>query len=69
MPEAAHLYSSPSTRAKDLAILAMRLASDQSEGRSPRSIQAMYLSRQSARLGASSTSMTSASPVPYPSRR
>jgi hypothetical protein len=28
MPEAARLYSSPLTRVKDLAILAMRLASD-----------------------------------------
>jgi streptogramin lyase len=63
------LYSSPSTRAKDLAILAMRLASDRSEGSSPRSIQAMYLSRQSTPLGAGSTSMTSASLAPYPSRR
>jgi hypothetical protein len=39
MSEAAHLYSSPSTRVKDLAILAMCLASDWSEGSSPRSIE------------------------------
>jgi hypothetical protein len=44
MPEAARLYSTPSTRVKDLAILAMRLASDRSEGSSPWSIQAIYLS-------------------------
>jgi hypothetical protein len=69
MPEAARLYTSPSTRVKDLAILAMRLASDRSEGSSPWSIQAMYLSRQSASLGAGSTSMTSASLASYPSRR
>jgi hypothetical protein len=50
-PDAARLYSSPSTRANDLAILAMRLASDRSDGSSPRSIQAMYLSRQSPSLG------------------
>jgi hypothetical protein len=48
----ARLYSSPSMRVKDLAILAMLLASDRSEGTSPRSIQAMYLSRQSTSLGA-----------------
>jgi hypothetical protein len=47
----------------------MLLASDRSEGSSPRSIQAMYLSRQSTSLGAGSTSMTSASPASYPSRR
>jgi hypothetical protein len=35
MPEAARLYSSLSTRVNDLAILAMRLASDRSEGSSP----------------------------------
>jgi hypothetical protein len=69
MPEAARLYSSPSTRVKDLAILAMRLASDRSERSSPRSIQAIYLSRQSTSLGAGSTSMASASSAPYPSRR
>jgi hypothetical protein len=38
MPDAARLYSSPSMRANDLAILAMRLASDRSEGSSPQSI-------------------------------
>jgi hypothetical protein len=37
-PDVARLYISPSTRVNDLAILAMRLASDQSEGSSPRSI-------------------------------
>jgi hypothetical protein len=63
------LYSSPSMRVKDLAILAMRLASDRSEGSSPRSIQAIYLSRQSTSLGAGSTSMASASLALYPSRR
>jgi hypothetical protein len=51
MPEAARLYSSPTMRAKDLAILAMRLASGRFEGSSPRAIQAMYLSRQSLSLG------------------
>jgi hypothetical protein len=45
MPEASRLYSSPPTRVKDLAILAMHLASDWSEGSSPQSIQAIYLSR------------------------
>jgi hypothetical protein len=40
-----------------------------SEGSSLRPIQAMYLSRQSTLLGAGSTSMTSASLAPYPSRR
>jgi hypothetical protein len=44
-----------------LAILAMRLASAQSEGSSPRAIQATYLSRQSALTGAGSISITSAS--------
>jgi hypothetical protein len=67
--DAAHLYSSSSTRVKDLAILAMRLASDRFEGSSPRSIQAIYLSRQSALLGAGSTSMASALSAPYPSSR
>jgi hypothetical protein len=38
MPDAARFYSSPSMMAKDLAILAMRLASDRSEGSSPRAI-------------------------------
>jgi hypothetical protein len=60
MPEAARLYSSPSTRVKDLAILAMRLAAARSEGSSPRAIQATYLSRQSALTGAGSMSITSA---------
>jgi hypothetical protein len=69
MPEAARLYSSPSTRANDLAILAMRLASDWFEGSSPRSIQAIYLSRQSPSLGAGSMSMASASSAPHPSSR
>jgi hypothetical protein len=69
MLEPARLYSSPSTRAKDLAILAMRLALDRSEGSSPRSIQAIYLSRQSTSLGTGSTSMASASSAPHPSRR
>jgi hypothetical protein len=40
-----------------------------SEGNSPRSIQAIYLSHQSTSLGAGSTSMASASSEPYPSRR
>jgi hypothetical protein len=53
----ARLYSSPSTRANDLAILAMRLASDRSEGSSLLSIQAIYLSHQSLSLGAGSTPM------------
>jgi hypothetical protein len=53
----------------DLAILAMRLASDRSEGSSPRSIQAMYLSRQSSTQGVGSVSMGSASSVPYPSSK
>jgi hypothetical protein len=61
MPEAACLYSSLSTRAKDLAILAMRLASVRFEGSSPRAIQATYLLRQSALTGAGSISITSAS--------
>jgi hypothetical protein len=65
----ARLYSSPSMRVKDLAILAMLLASDRSEGSSPRSIQAIYLSRQSTSRGAGSTSVASASSAPYPSRR
>jgi hypothetical protein len=52
---------------EDLAILAMRLASDRSEGSSPRSIQVMYLSRHSTLWGAGSTSM--ASSALYPSRR
>jgi hypothetical protein len=63
------LYSSPSTRANDLAILSMRLASNRSEGSSPRSIQAMYLSRQSPVLGTGSVSMDSASLEPYSSSR
>jgi hypothetical protein len=67
MPEAARLYSSPSTRANDLAILAMRLASDRSAGSSPRSIQAIYLSRQCTSPVADSMSMASASSEPYPS--
>jgi hypothetical protein len=46
---------------KDLAILAMRLAAGRSEGSSPRAIQAIYLSRQSALIGAGSMSITSAS--------
>jgi hypothetical protein len=68
-PDAARLYSSPSTRANDLAILAMRLASDRSEGSSPRSIQVMYLSRQSPSLRVGSISMASTSSAPYPSSR
>jgi hypothetical protein len=69
MLDAARLYSSPSTRVNDLAILAMRLASDRSEGSSPRSIQAIYLSRQSTSLVAGSMSMASASSASYPSSR
>jgi hypothetical protein len=38
MPEVARLYSSPSTRETDLAILAMRLAAARSVGSSPRAI-------------------------------
>jgi hypothetical protein len=60
-PDAARLYS--------LAILATRLASVRSEGSSPRSIQAMYLSRQSSARGTRSVSMASASSSPYPSSR
>jgi hypothetical protein len=63
------LYSSPSTRVNDLAILAMRLVSDRSEGSSPRSIQAIYLSRQSPVLGTGSAYMALASSVPYPLSR
>jgi hypothetical protein len=37
-PDAVRLYSSPPTRVNDLAIVAMRLASDRSEGSSPPSI-------------------------------
>jgi hypothetical protein len=49
---------------------AMRLASDRSEGSSPRSIHARYLARQSsARGGGGSVSMASASFAPYPSSR
>jgi hypothetical protein len=51
MPDEAHLYSSPSTRVNDLAILAMRLALDRSERSSLRSIQAMYLAHQSSSRG------------------
>jgi hypothetical protein len=68
-PDAARLYNSPSTRVNDLAILGMRLASDRFEGSSPRSIQAMYLSRQSSAQGTGSVSMASASSAPYPSSR
>jgi hypothetical protein len=68
-PGAAHLYNSPSTRMTDLTIRAMRLASDHSEGSSPRSIQAMYLSCQSSARGAGSVSMGSASSAPYPSSK
>jgi hypothetical protein len=50
-PVAARLYSSPSTRVNDLAILAMRLASYRFEGSSLRSIQAMYLSHLSPAWG------------------
>jgi uncharacterized membrane protein YgcG len=49
--DATRLYSSPSMRVNDLAILAMRLASDRSEGSSPQSIQARYLARQSSARG------------------
>jgi hypothetical protein len=68
-PDVARLYSSPSMRVNDLAILAMCLASDRSEGSSPRSIQAMYLSRRSSARGTGSVFMALASPTPYPSRR
>jgi hypothetical protein len=53
------LYSSPPMRVNDLAILGMRLASDQSKGSSPRSIQAMYLSRKSSARRTGSVSMAS----------
>jgi hypothetical protein len=66
MPDAVHLYSLPSTRVNDLAIMAMRLASDRSKGSSSHSIQAMYLSRQSSARGTGSVSMASASPASYP---
>jgi hypothetical protein len=52
-----------------LAILATRLALDRSEGSSLRSIQAMYLSRQSPAVRTGSVSMASASSAPYPSSR
>jgi hypothetical protein len=68
-PDAARLYSSPSTRVNDLAVLAMHLAWDQSEGSSPRSIQVMYLSRQSSARRTGSVSKASASSAPYPSSR
>jgi hypothetical protein len=68
-PDTARLYSSPSTRVNDLAILAMHLASDRSEASSPRSIQAMYLFRQSSAWGDGSVSMGSASPTSYPSSK
>jgi hypothetical protein len=45
----------------------MCLASDRSERSSPRSVTAMYLSRQSPALGTGSVSMASASSTPYPS--
>jgi hypothetical protein len=64
MPDAARLYSSPSMRVNDLAILAMRLASDRSEGSSPQSIQAWYLDCQSSAWGAGSVSMASTSSTP-----
>jgi hypothetical protein len=50
-PDAVRLHSSPSITVKDLAFLAMRLASDRSEGSSPGSIQARYLARQSSARG------------------
>jgi hypothetical protein len=50
-PDAARLYSSPSITVKDLAFLAMCLASVRSEGSSPRSIQARYLACQSSVQG------------------
>jgi hypothetical protein len=56
-PDAARLFSSPSTMVTDLAILAMRLASDRSGGSSPRSIQARYLSLQSSARGTGFASM------------
>jgi hypothetical protein len=68
-PDAVRLYSSPSTRVNDLAILVMRLASDRSEGSSPRSIQVMYLSRQSPVLWTGSVSMASASSTSTPTPR
>jgi hypothetical protein len=68
-PDATRLHSSPSTRVNALAILAMRLASNRYGGSSPRSIQAMYLSRQSSARGTGSVSMASALSAPYPSSR
>jgi hypothetical protein len=50
--------------ANDLSFLAMRLASNRSEGSSPRSIQERYLARQSSAWGTGSVSMASASSVP-----
>jgi hypothetical protein len=68
-PDAACLYSSPSTTVNDLAFLAMRLASVRSGGSSPRLIQVRYLLHQSSTWGAASVSMASASSTPYPSSR
>jgi hypothetical protein len=63
-PDAARLYSSPSTMVNDLAILVMRLASDRSGGSSPQSIQVRYLACQSPARGAGSMSMALASSAP-----
>jgi hypothetical protein len=62
-PEAAHLYNSPSTRVNDLVILAMRLASDQSEDPSN------VLVSRVLHAGAGSVSMASASSAPHPSSK
>jgi hypothetical protein len=62
--DAARLYSSPSMMVNDLAILAMRLASDRSGGSFPRSIQLRYLARQSSTLRVGSVSIASASSAP-----
>jgi hypothetical protein len=67
MPNATRLYSSPPITVNDLAFLAMRLAWVRSGGRSPRSIHARYLARQSSARGTGSVSMASASFAPYPS--
>jgi hypothetical protein len=59
--DAARLYNSLSTMVNDLAILTMRLASDQSGESSPRSIQARYLALKYSVRGTDSISMASAS--------
>src|SRR6185312_522669 len=60
-PEGLRLCNSLSIRMKDLALLARRRAWAQFEGRIPRIIQSRYWMRQSREVGASSTSIASAS--------